>query len=121
MAFVCGVGMLKKIKAWFREVTTPAHIRYFIVLPGEFKFPVVSINGLGLKEVPRVSFLNHKGLKYFVASEDIKRIKDEIILVPLAALARQDILDLIFHKKLLSDGELRKFNADPKKKIVRMY
>lgn len=113
--------MFNKIKKWLQDVTTPKYIRYFIVLPGEQKFPVVSISGVGLKEVPRVSFLNHKGLKYFVASEDIKRIKDEIILVPLSALARQDILDLIFHKKLISDGELRKFNVDPKKKIVRMY
>lgn len=114
--------MLNTIKSWFKVAVTPAHIRYFIVLPGEFKFPVVKIAGVSLKEINREGFLNHKGLKYYVSSKEESRIKDEIILIPLGALARQDILDLIFKKPLISEKEINyRFNKDVKKKIVRMY
>jgi hypothetical protein len=115
--------MLKLIKDWWKVVSTPTNIRYFIVLPGEYPFPILSLTGVSLKEIHRKGWLKHKGLKYYVCSKDTSQLRDSVIIVLMAPVVRQDILDLIFHKQLMTYQEMNsfRFNPNAKSKITRGY
>lgn len=78
----------------------PAHIMLVIVLPGENDIPITGLIGVSLRIVDRKMYEKHQGLKYWAASGSKGKECGDMAKKELAGCAYEDIMNLIFKKKM---------------------
>lgn len=98
-----------KFLAMFRspkkKFVKPMYVDFYIVLSGEHNVVIQGLEGISLKKVGRDIYDRHKGLKYWISSDIFNMTEDQTALKKMSEIARVDIFDLVFGKKLKSfDG-----------------
>ena len=91
-------AILEKLTANKKE--PPAHVMLVVVMPGNNDIPISGLAGVSLRIVKRDMYAKHQGLKYWAASGCKGKECGEMAKQELAAIAYEDIMNLIFDKKL---------------------